>query len=155
MVNKSDKEIGRDGEEDMLIADKVRSIRANMIRPHNRKGRWGTLQDLGLVLALFSILALVGSCGQSQPPAIDASPSPIRPDSGLGRLYETNCAVCHGANRQGITELGPALTSQSLAELSDAEIRDTILNGRPGTAMVGFTDRLSQEEIDALLQLIK
>jgi mono/diheme cytochrome c family protein len=150
VVNKSDKEIGRDGEEDMLIADKARSIRANMIRPHNLKGRWGTLQDLGLVLALFSILALVGSCGQSQPPAIDANP--LR---ALTHVYETNCAVCHGANRQGITELGPALTSQSLAELSDAEVRDTILNGRPGTAMVGFTDRLSQEEIDALLQLIK
>ncbi len=97
-----------------------------------------------LMLALLGILVLISSCGQSQPPAIDAR-----------ALYEANCVACHGANRQGISELGPTLTPQSLAELSDTEIRDTILNGRLGTAMAGFKGRLNQEEIDALLQLIK
>ncbi len=97
-----------------------------------------------LMLALLGILVLISSCGQSQPPAIDANV-----------LYKTNCVSCHGANRQGISELGPTLTPQSLAELSDTEIRDTILNGRPGTAMAGFKRRLNQEEKDALLQLIK
>ncbi len=97
-----------------------------------------------LMLALLGILVLISSCGQSQSPAIDAS-----------ALYEANCVACHGANRQGISELGPALTPQSLAELNDTEIRDAILKGRPGTAMTGFKDRLNQEEIDALLQLIK
>ncbi len=97
-----------------------------------------------LMLALLGILMLSISCGQSQSPAIDTS-----------ALFEANCAACHGANRQGISGLGPTLTPQSLAELSDTEIRDTILNGRPGTAMAGFKGRLNQEEIDALLQLIK
>jgi mono/diheme cytochrome c family protein len=97
-----------------------------------------------LKLALPGILVLISSCGQSQPPAIDAS-----------ALYEANCVACHGANRQGISELGPTLTPQSLAELNDTEIRDAILKGRPGTAMVGFKDRLNQEEIDALIRLIK
>ncbi len=95
---------------------------------------------------------LLASCGgrESAPtstpttPAIDAS-----------ALYEANCVACHGANRQGVSELSPALTPQSLAELSVTEIRDTILNGRLGTAMAGFKGRLNQEEIDALIQLIK
>ncbi len=97
-----------------------------------------------LMLALLGILVFISSCGQSQPPAIDAS-----------ALYETNCVACHGANRQGVSGLGPTLTPQSLAELSDTEIGDTILNGRPGTTMAGFMGRLTQEKIDALIQLIK
>ncbi len=59
-----------------------------------------------LMLALLGILVLISSCGQSQSPAIDA-----------GALYEANCVPCHGANRQGISELGPNLTPQSLADL--------------------------------------
>ena len=97
-----------------------------------------------LMLPLLGIIVLISSCGQSQSPAMDAS-----------ALYEANCGACHGANRQGIFELGPTLIPQSLAELSDAEIRDTILNGKLDTIMMGFKGRLNQEEIDALLQLIK
>ena len=96
-----------------------------------------------LMLVVVGILVL-SSCGQSQSPAIDAS-----------ALYEANCVSCHGANRQGVSGLGPTLTPQSLAELSDTEIGDTILNGRLGTAMTGFKGRLNQEEIDALIQLSK
>lgn len=70
-------------------------------------------------------------------------------------LFATKCAVCHGANRQGVPGLAPALTPQSLAALGDAEIRNVILDGRTGTAMPGFKASLSPEDIDALLQLIK
>ena len=96
------------------------------------------------MLALLGILVLISSCGQSQSPAIDAS-----------ALYEANCVACHGANRQGISELGPTLTPQSLADLSDTAIRDTISSGRLGTAMTGFKSRLNQDEIGALVRLIK
>ncbi len=56
---------------------------------------------------------------------------------------------------EGVSGLGPALTLGSLAALSDIDIKDAILNGRPGTSMTGFKDRLGPEEINALLQLIK
>ncbi len=97
-----------------------------------------------LMLALLGILVLISSCGQSQSPAIDAS-----------ALYETNCVACHGVNRQGMPNLGPALTPKGLTTLSDTEIKATILNGRPNTAMPPWKDILNSEEIDALLQLIK
>mgnify|MGYP001979945057 CR=1 FL=1 len=106
-----------------------------------------------LMLALLGILVFISSCGQSQSPAIDAKEA--LPDLMSQKNYELNCLTCHGAERQGISELGPALTPQSLAELSDTETGDTILNGRPGTAMIGFKDRLNQGEIDALIQFIK
>lgn len=70
-------------------------------------------------------------------------------------LFSATCAACHGANRQGISGLGKVLTPESLAALSDIQVRDTILNGRPGTAMPAFKGTLSPEKIDALLQLIK
>jgi mono/diheme cytochrome c family protein len=51
--------------------------------------------------------------------------------------------------------LGPALTPDSLATLSDTEIKDTISNGRVDTVMPPWKDTLSSEEIDALVQFIK
>ena len=88
-------------------------------------------------------------------PTPSPSPSPLAPSINAGELYAGNCGVCHGANRQGVSGLGPALTPESLTALSYTEIRDTILNGRPNTAMPPSKGTLSQEEIDALVQFIK
>ncbi|MEK7353056.1 MAG: cytochrome c [Chloroflexota bacterium] len=70
-------------------------------------------------------------------------------------LFGTKCAACHGANRQGVPGFAPALTAESLAKLSDIEIRNAISDGRPGTAMPPFKASLKPEEIDAQLQFIK
>ncbi len=70
-------------------------------------------------------------------------------------LFSGNCAPCHGADRNGVSGLGPALIPTRLSELSDAEIKETILDGRTGTLMPPFGDKLSPEEIDVLLQFIK
>ena len=70
-------------------------------------------------------------------------------------LYDTKCTPCHGANREGLSGLAPALTPASLEDLSDNKIRNALLNGRPSTAMPAFKDTLSPGEIDALLQFIK
>lgn len=70
-------------------------------------------------------------------------------------LYGASCEACHGAVRQGVSGLAPALTPDSLAASSDADIRDAIADGVPGTAMPPFKGRLTSDEIDALLQLIK
>ena len=92
----------------------------------------------------------------SEPPPTPAPPSQTTPSAiSAGELYTNTCAACHGANREGISGLGLPLTPESLAELSDDEVRDTISNGRSGTVMPAFQAILSPEEIDALLQLIK
>lgn len=70
-------------------------------------------------------------------------------------LFLANCSACHGAKRQGVSNLGPALTPASLASLSDADVKKTIGNGRPGTLMPPWKDTLSEAEIDALVKLLK
>ncbi len=94
------------------------------------------------------------------PPSPVPSPTPApaptpSPTPATDELYAISCAGCHGATRQGVSGLGPALTPESLTALSDAKVRETILNGRSGTIMAAFEGTLSPEEIDALLQLIK
>lgn len=110
-----------------------------------------------LIAGLFSI-----SCAETKPPPTPAptppsisTPTPAPTAIDAAKLFATNCAVCHGEKRQGVSGLGPALTPISLAKLSDAEIGDTILKGRPNTVMAGFRGRLSTKEIDALIQFIK
>ena len=116
-----------------------------------------------VILAAFLIGGLfLISCAKAEPPPTPAptppsvpAPAPKALAIDVAKLFATNCAVCHGEKHQGVSGLGPALTPTSLAKLSDTEIRDTILKGRPNTAMAGFVGRLSPEEIDALVQLIK
>jgi mono/diheme cytochrome c family protein len=95
----------------------------------------------------------------SPPPTPAPTPTPTPPPTPTAinatELYATSCAGCHGANRQGVSGLGPALTPDSLVALSDAEVTEIILNGRSGTAMAAFGGTLTLEKIDALLQLIK
>ena len=61
-----------------------------------------------------------------------------RGDEGVGRvLYEQTCASCHGPGGSGAT--GPQLANRVfLDSASDAVLRYWILNGRVGTAMMGF-----------------
>ncbi|MDP6501382.1 MAG: c-type cytochrome [Dehalococcoidales bacterium] len=72
-----------------------------------------------------------------------------------GELFTARCIACHGADRQGILNLGLPLTPESLSELTDTEIRDTILNGQADTMMAAFKDTLTSEQIDSLVQFIK
>ncbi len=87
------------------------------------------------------------------------------------RLYLRHCAQCHGAEGDGE---GPAAeflyprprdfllgvfkykTTRADAEFpSDDDLRKTIREGLPGTAMPGWKDVLSDAEIDGLIGLIK
>ncbi|MBI2957336.1 MAG: c-type cytochrome [Chloroflexi bacterium] len=70
-------------------------------------------------------------------------------------LFAANCAACHGANRQGMQGLGPALTPASLAAKSLEQVNDAITNGRANTLMTGFKGRLTPEQIDALAKYEK
>ncbi|MEN9397927.1 MAG: cytochrome d1, heme region, partial [Pseudomonadota bacterium] len=66
--------------------------------------------------------------------------------------YQQHCAVCHGVDRLGGT--GPALLPESLERLRKPDALRAISQGRAATQMAGFADRLSKEEIEALVGLI-
>jgi mono/diheme cytochrome c family protein len=67
-------------------------------------------------------------------------------------LYVAKCAECHGLDRLGL--MGPALLPANLGRLKPRDAAGVIRDGRPATKMEGFRDKLTDAEIDALVQLI-
>jgi DNA-binding beta-propeller fold protein YncE/cytochrome c553 len=67
-------------------------------------------------------------------------------------LYHQHCSACHGADRLGGT--GPALLPESLERLKKTEALTSITEGRIATRMPAFGDKLSGEDIDALLAYV-
>jgi mono/diheme cytochrome c family protein len=73
-----------------------------------------------------------------------------RGDARIGAaLYRANCAACHGVNGEG--GIGISLNAPTfLAVSSDAFLHDTILYGRPNTAMPAWREFDSRELSDLL-----
>lgn len=80
---------------------------------------------------------------------------PVKGDIALGaRLYQSECASCHGAEGEGID--APALAHPMfLSSVSDAFIRYAIVEGREETPMLGYGDSLDDEQIDALTAFLR
>ena len=71
---------------------------------------------------------------------------------GMG-LYANNCTVCHGISGEG-SDLGVALNVEELRAREAVDLARTISEGVPGTAMAGWKNSLSAEEIDALVAFL-
>lgn len=69
-----------------------------------------------------------------------------------GKLYQENCASCHGANRLG--GMGPALLPENLSRLKRPEAAAMIRDSRPGVQMPAFKDVLDPKDIEKLTNLI-
>ena len=67
-------------------------------------------------------------------------------------LYQRHCAECHGPDRLG--RLGPALLPENLGRLKSEEADAVIARGRPASQMQGFADKLTADEIQALVALV-
>lgn len=83
------------------------------------------------------------------------STKPVHGDIALGeRTYLKECASCHGDKGQGVN--APALTNPSaLAHNTDEFIRHAIENGRQGTPMLPFKDKLSSDEINGITAFLR
>ena len=68
------------------------------------------------------------------------------------QLFQQHCAACHGNDRLGGT--GPALLPESLERLKKSEVLNTITQGRIATRMPNFGDKLSSDEIKALVDYV-
>ncbi|MGA3325467.1 MAG: cytochrome c [Terriglobia bacterium] len=78
------------------------------------------------------------------------------PDDG-GDLFKQKCSMCHGVDGKGYSSLKtPDFTEPKVqASLTDKEIVETIKNGKKGTAMPAFADKLSDEQINTLLTYLR
>lgn len=79
------------------------------------------------------------------------------------RLYASNCSVCHGDAGDGNSHVRGGMqppprdftASAAAAELSRERMIASVSNGRPGSAMVGWSSRLSAPEIASLVDYIR
>jgi len=105
------------------------------------------------MLALISV-AICGCSSAPGRPALDSQVLP--PDKVLNfeRLYQQNCAGCHGAQGKGGAAVGLA-TPVYLAVANDATIRRVTAEGIEGTAMPAFAQSsggmLTDEQVNAIV----
>ena len=95
--------------------------------------------------ALLAALALA-------PAAAAGEPSATRQAELLHRLKH-DCGSCHGMTLKG--GLGPALLPAQLAERSDEELVEVILDGRPGTPMPPWDFEIPRAEAAWLVQQLR
>lgn len=72
-------------------------------------------------------------------------------------IFRGKCSMCHGMDGKGYAAIKtPDFTDPKWqAAHPDTERKDAIENGVKGTAMVSFKDKLSQQQIAAVLKYIR
>src|SRR5215813_191678 len=88
----------------------------------------------GVALPLLALAVFAGGKAAAQAPNQQYSTADIQ---GGYRLYAAQCALCHANNGDGIA--GISLSRQQFRRAStDADIKNTILNGVPVAGMPPF-----------------
>ncbi|MCW5625333.1 MAG: c-type cytochrome [Burkholderiales bacterium] len=95
------------------------------------------------ILAVLSLLCSTVTAAPLTNP-LEATPDTVT--EGKKLYHSTGCLACHGNNARGA--VGPDLTDDVwMRKYSDEMVFKTIKNGRSGTAMSGFGNDLSDEQI--------
>lgn len=110
------------------------------------------LLDLGVIatfaVAMLALIAMVN-------PAL-AEPSTHAPSAErqleLTRFVRQECGFCHGLKLTG--GLGSPLTTQALAGKPREALEATILYGRTGTAMPGWTPYLNEADVAWIVAML-
>jgi len=96
--------------------------------------------------------------------AIFATNSMAAGDAAKGeKIFKANCVVCHGDKGDG---KGPAAAGMTppprnftsptdMKGIDDARLHKSIVEGRPGTPMVGFGKTLKPADIDDVIAYVK
>ena len=90
-----------------------------------------------------------------------ASATGLAGDIDAKAIWDKQCKKCHGETGAGDTTLGKKLEigdytkAETLAEVGDEELFAATKDGVDGTKMPGFAKKLSDDEIHALVALIR
>ena len=107
--------------------------------------RVNTSNKLGAVVVLLSLFLM-------------AIPRPASAQSEAQKLYDTNCAKCHGPDGSGNTQIGKAVQAKDLRsteakKLTDAEIFKQIDEGKGNMPPFGGT--LNKAQINSLIPIVR
>lgn len=108
------------------------------------------------VTALVTLITQWDQVPSGSIPAPDR-PVPVTEESlALGaELYTNNCSRCHAPEGQG-TPRAPSLNVKGyLEDTNDAAIQQIVTLGVPGTSMPAWGDRMSDDEIQAIVGFIR
>ncbi|MDN3652280.1 cytochrome c oxidase subunit II [Thalassotalea ponticola] len=102
--------------------------------------------------------ALVADVASDAEQSVAASASDTMDDLEMSELmtlgeqvYIAKCAACHQANGEGMPPAFPGLKGSAIATGDISAHIDMVVNGKPGTAMMGFASQLSAQEMAAVI----
>ncbi|HVU00957.1 MAG TPA: c-type cytochrome [Polyangiaceae bacterium] len=96
-----------------------------------------------------AVIAYLRTLQPGAPVAVDQHQQAGHVEEGA-RLFERECARCHGARGTGGPNVGIG-NPELLASATDAFLRHAITNGRPETAMPSFGEKLGKQGVDDVL----
>lgn len=108
--------------------------------------------------ATFAVVALALTLMALPGAAQDEETSPYAADAAAAQEGEvlfarSGCVPCHGPNAEGA--VGPSLVDDEwIFKFSPAMVYRTIRNGRRGTPMVAFKDRLTPEQTWKIVEFL-
>ncbi len=88
------------------------------------------------------------------------SPKTIAEEIDAQGLFKKHCAICHGEDGKGKTDLGEGLEARDFTDkdfqdsITDEKIIEQITNGTP-EKMFPFKDKLTPEEMQALVPVVR
>ena len=105
-----------------------------------------------VILSVF-VLSLLTSTAAAEPMrTVKVTPEAAATGAKLFSL----CAPCHGINGKDRVARAADLSSTTFLEAaSDSFLKTTIKNGRPGTAMVAWSNVLDEAQVDALVSYLR
>jgi len=115
-----------------------------------------------LLLTDFSVSGVWTAAAQATEASVAAVAGVATKVDGA-KIYLDNCSICHGDRGDADTRVRDSLrppprnftTESAASELSRERMINSVTNGRPGTAMMPHKDRLSSQEIVAVVDYIR
>jgi mono/diheme cytochrome c family protein len=104
------------------------------------------------VCAIMPLLMLAGGVAVS---VAHLSLAEEKPDGAA--LFKSKCSMCHGVDGKGFAAIKtPDFTDPKVqAAITDKEMVTIVKEGKKGTAMAPFGDKLKEDEIQALVKFIR
>jgi len=126
-------------------------------RPGTAMGGWGEMESPAEIIDL---MRYIRSLQQPLPAGMTRAGVDVLVG---GKIYQQDCAPCHGERGDGQTPIGQSLVprprnftdAQEMARVGDREMAQRIIHGSPGTAMAPWAGILNGEDIRRVILFIR